>query len=309
MTYLMNRILRLTNSITLLKTYEIKTDSFIDAIFSVTNNQYYIIILLLALLLFGAALSFCLLRRATREPIRFSKSMTQEDKDEYNTINDTIASVFDIYNLIVILQSDLESYIGEDRFFDKEEELIFVQKYIDTAPQKLSNLRNVIEKLAPDGQVDINNFRKNYQSVLSEFYDLLDDYRNARKSLDRNEVNNEYYTSPANIEKLKEEIRDWRQKYGELKEACGCDDSIFARIDELEAQLQYYRIENANLRATPKPSAKAFNFFKGCETDADAEKRYKNLIKAYHPDSTWGDNETSREINAQYQSWKKGAKK
>lgn len=41
-------------------------------------------------------------------------------------------------------------------------------------------------------------------------------------------------------------------------------------------------------------------FFRGVENRLSLKKRYKDLIKIYHPDNLAGDNETVLEINKQY---------
>ena len=45
-------------------------------------------------------------------------------------------------------------------------------------------------------------------------------------------------------------------------------------------------------------------FFSGVSDEKSLKKRYKDLIKIYHPDSESGDNETVQEINREYHSIK-----
>ncbi len=45
-------------------------------------------------------------------------------------------------------------------------------------------------------------------------------------------------------------------------------------------------------------------FFSGVSTKSALKKRYKDLIKIYHPDSEGGDNETVAEINREYDNLK-----
>lgn len=45
-------------------------------------------------------------------------------------------------------------------------------------------------------------------------------------------------------------------------------------------------------------------FFSGVTTEKALKKRYKDLIKIYHPDSESGDNETVQEINREYDNLK-----
>ena len=49
----------------------------------------------------------------------------------------------------------------------------------------------------------------------------------------------------------------------------------------------------------------AFNFFAGCTTLESANKKYKSLVKLYHPDNMDGDTSALQEINVQYNEIKK----
>ena len=46
-------------------------------------------------------------------------------------------------------------------------------------------------------------------------------------------------------------------------------------------------------------------FFQGVANGTALKKRYKDLIKIYHPDSEYGDNNTVQEINREYDHLKK----
>ncbi|MCR4764042.1 MAG: hypothetical protein K5696_10985 [Lachnospiraceae bacterium] len=47
-------------------------------------------------------------------------------------------------------------------------------------------------------------------------------------------------------------------------------------------------------------SRSAFDFFAGCRDRAGVEKKYRSLVKIYHPDNQDGDTSAIQEINAQY---------
>ena len=55
-------------------------------------------------------------------------------------------------------------------------------------------------------------------------------------------------------------------------------------------------------KSSPEPS---FNFFAGCTTLDSANKKYKSLVKLYHPDNMDGDTSALQEINIQYNEIKK----
>ncbi len=58
----------------------------------------------------------------------------------------------------------------------------------------------------------------------------------------------------------------------------------------------------------PSPKAEpagTFNFFAGCTTKESADRKYKQLVKLYHPDNMDGDTSALQEINVQYDEIKK----
>lgn len=52
-------------------------------------------------------------------------------------------------------------------------------------------------------------------------------------------------------------------------------------------------------------SSGTFDFFAGCSSKESADKKYKSLVKLYHPDNMDGDTAALQEINAQYAQVKK----
>ncbi len=52
-------------------------------------------------------------------------------------------------------------------------------------------------------------------------------------------------------------------------------------------------------------SSRTFDFFAGCSSRESVDKKYKSLVKLYHPDNMDGDTAALQEINAQYAEAKK----
>ena len=57
--------------------------------------------------------------------------------------------------------------------------------------------------------------------------------------------------------------------------------------------------------AVATAGAQGFDFFAGCKSRESAERKYKSLVKLYHPDNMDGDNGALQEINVQYDKVKK----
>ena len=73
---------------------------------------------------------------------------------------------------------------------------------------------------------------------------------------------------------------------------------------QFEKQRSFYRYVSAHEKkeratAEPRTFAKAM-FFAGVSSEQALKKRYKDLIKIYHPDNLGGDNGMIQEINREY---------
>ena len=58
-------------------------------------------------------------------------------------------------------------------------------------------------------------------------------------------------------------------------------------------------------RQSNTASSGSFDFFAGCTSRESVDKKYKSLVKLYHPDNMDGDTAALQEINAQYSTAKK----
>ena len=79
-----------------------------------------------------------------------------------------------------------------------------------------------------------------------------------------------------------------------------------------EALTQYYEEEEEDESygyerepAVAAAGSQTFDFFAGCKSRESAERKYKSLVKLYHPDNMDGDNGALQEINVQYDKVKK----
>lgn len=73
--------------------------------------------------------------------------------------------------------------------------------------------------------------------------------------------------------------------------------------DAFERKRLFYEKVAAHERAALAPKAEIVHgemFFSGVRDKSALKKRYRDLIKIYHPDSENGDNETVQEINREY---------
>lgn len=88
----------------------------------------------------------------------------------------------------------------------------------------------------------------------------------------------------------------WRVLEGELKK-------LAAEKAQVERQRDFYRYVNEHEAEVYSSSrvVKGELFFCGVNNGDALKKRYKDLIKIYHPDNLNGDKNTIQEINTQYE--------
>ena len=75
--------------------------------------------------------------------------------------------------------------------------------------------------------------------------------------------------------------------------------------EQVQKQKAFYHFEffssGATRKNVPKNNVvKGEMFFSGVESKQSLKKRYKDLIKIYHPDNLDGDTDTIQEINSEY---------
>lgn len=115
----------------------------------------------------------------------------------------------------------------------------------------------------------------------------------------------EFYLKQELEEKrLAEEARLFQMKWkileGELQRLAKEKQDI-----EIEKERYYHRTDKRQEKAATAHWAEAEMFFSGVDNELALKKRYKELIKIYHPDNLAGDTGTLQIINRIYDSLKK----
>lgn len=91
----------------------------------------------------------------------------------------------------------------------------------------------------------------------------------------------------------------WKVLEGELKK-------LAAEKEQVERQRDFYRYVSEHEAASYQTAnvVKGELFFCGVDNEEALKKRYKDLIKIYHPDNLNGDKNTIQEINTEYEKLK-----
>lgn len=148
------------------------------------------------------------------------------------------------------------------------------------------------------------------RSKRASFYeDEDDDYENEDyeyEDYDEEDYDDEDYDDEDYDEDYDEEYDDEYDK----DEAYEDDDVDYD--DEPEDDYddaRYRRSDRENDNRSSKPtnegSSGVFDFFAGCTTKESVDKKYKSLVKLYHPDNMDGDTAALQEINVQYDKAKR----
>ena len=168
-------------------------------------------------------------------------------------------------------------------------------------------------------QADIadNSREKFHQWCFQETVEL------ERKKKDLDEERREFEEEQKSFERKqrelrsKQEIEDHRlaqkEKLLEMKQQILEAElrKLAGEKEEFEREKHYYEQEHrrSERRTYQEPSngysASAVLFFKGVGNELALKKRYKDLIKIYHPDNVAGDTYTLQEINREYEKMKK----
>lgn len=101
--------------------------------------------------------------------------------------------------------------------------------------------------------------------------------------------------------KLEHEEQLFRMKWKILEDELK---KLSAEKEQVERQRDFYRYVSEHESYSSQMSSnvvKGEMFFCGVESEKELKKRYKDLIKIYHPDNISGDTTTIQEINSEYE--------
>lgn len=144
-------------------------------------------------------------------------------------------------------------------------------------------------------------------SDIVEFEHKKQALREERRELDRERRRLERERRQLNVEINSEKLRMEREsrlfdmKFKILEEELKklADEKL-----EVEKQRKFYKCvndyENSAQRVQAVNVVRGELFFVGVENEQSLKKRYKDLLKIYHPDNLNGDNATLQEINREY---------
>lgn len=139
------------------------------------------------------------------------------------------------------------------------------------------------------------HYEKNYEKWLRKHhrqFEDMDEEESARNKVD------EFYGDD------EDDYEDYDDEYGDsYDDDYDDDDEYYEDYDDEESDDEDYESEDYDSEASERLSS--FNFFAGCNSKESADRKYKSLVKLYHPDNMDGDTAALQEINIQYAQAKK----
>ncbi len=234
------------------------------------------------------------------------------------------------YYLIVTALIDLFMYLILSLFTRNSIIDIFKRRYYKLFPAAGTKhyqesyekwLRKHHEEFENDEPADKRIYEKNKKKnrKIQKFYDE-DEYNEDNDSIEyhRSRYSRKLYDESDYDEDLDDEDydADYDEDYDEdYAEDLDDDEDSYSNYDEDSTnsynkrssyQKSYYkksdnqRSYNQNSSQTKVAADNNFNFFAGCNSLESIDKKYKQLVKLYHPDNPDGDTKALAEINIQY---------
>lgn len=77
------------------------------------------------------------------------------------------------------------------------------------------------------------------------------------------------------------------------------------KLAKEKQDVEWAKEQNCSMATGGQQTVKGELFFSGVRNEGALKKRYKDLIKIFHPDNEAGDNNTLLEINREYDNLKK----
>ncbi|WP_029230995.1 hypothetical protein [Butyrivibrio sp. VCB2006] len=147
------------------------------------------------------------------------------------------------------------------------------------------------------------HYEKNYEKWLRRHHEEFedDDSRDYLRRSERDFYEDDEYDDDYEYDDYEDESYPDRYEDDYYEDEEYDDDEDY---DEDDYEAEYYEDDEDEDMNDSGPSA-AFNFFAGCSSRESVDRKYKSLVKLYHPDNMDGDTAALAEINVQYSEAKK----
>ena len=187
-------------------------------------------------------------------------------------------------------RSDMDNFISILRDSNSPEELeaLKVQLFRE-------NVRIKTDK------ADLEDFREQVLSQKVELEEFQKEIEAKKVQFDK-EVDEINKTIEANRKKLENDLIFFNKKQMVLESGYKQLDQDRQRLNKEKEEFQKLRTANPVRRSVPTLEYRQGIFFKGITSEKALKKRYKDLIKVFHPDNFSGDKDTLQNITREYET-------
>ncbi len=135
----------------------------------------------------------------------------------------------------------------------------------------------------------------------SELEELKAELEKSRVQFDK-EVEEINKSIEGSRKKLENDLIFLNKKQAVLESGFKQLDTDRQRLNREKEEFANFKEKNSQIRRVPTLEYRQGIFFKGITTEKGLKKRYKDLIKVFHPDNVSGDTYTLQNINREYET-------
>lgn len=150
-------------------------------------------------------------------------------------------------------------------------------------------------------KADLEELREVVAKEKQELEELKEELENTRKQFDK-EVLDINRTIESSRKKLESDLTFLGKKQTVLESGFKQLDNDRQRLNREKEEFKRYKERSESIRKVPVLEYRQGIFFKGITTEKGLKKRYKDLIKVFHPDNVTGDTYTLQNINREYET-------
>ncbi len=160
------------------------------------------------------------------------------------------------------------------------------------------------------------HYEKSYTKLLKQQSDELREELRLKKSKKDDFYGDDEFEDEYDEDFDEEYDEDYDEEYDDYDEDTGddpdeyyededCDDDYDDEYDDEDDDEYYEEDYEDDKEPSHNARSSSFDFFAGCNSRESVDKKYKTLVKLYHPDNMDGDTAALSEINVQYANAKK----
>ncbi len=150
-------------------------------------------------------------------------------------------------------------------------------------------------------KADLEDLRELVAKEKSELEELKAELEKSRVQFDK-EVEEINKSIEGSRKKLENDLIFLNKKQAVLESGFKQLDTDRQRLNREKEEFANFKEKNSQIRKVPTLEYRQGIFFKGITTEKGLKKRYKDLIKVFHPDNVSGDTYTLQNINREYET-------